>query len=220
VDLGLIDPEPHGIQGVRADQPLAAGQRIMHCDYVWRHIQMNAHKMGRLALITASTGFMVGVALLNTGLSNAIGGLCNGRPASHTWLDASGQYGPALLDGTNKDDVIIGSDGDDIIDAGPGDDVVCGAAGDDSIYGGTGDDAIRGDTGDDDLDGGPGFDTVVGGGGNDTVAGGTGEDVLLGGSGDDVMISADDDEFDKVEAGDDFDVCIFGAGDELGDCEY
>src|SRR5437868_4487464 len=55
--------------------------------------QMNAQKLGRLALITATTGFMVGVALLNSGSSNAIGGLCNGRPASHTWLDASGQYG-------------------------------------------------------------------------------------------------------------------------------
>ena len=43
--------------------------------------------------------------------------------------------------------------------------------------------------------------------------------MLLGGSGDDVMISSDDD-FDKVDAGDDFDVCLFGAGDELSGCEY
>jgi hypothetical protein len=34
---------------------------------------------------------------VSSGSSQAIGGLCNGRPASHTWLDASGQYGPALL---------------------------------------------------------------------------------------------------------------------------
>ena len=112
---------------------------------------MNAHKVGRLALTTATAGFMVGLALLNGGSSNAIGGLCNGRPASHTWLDASGQYGPALIDGTDDDDDIIGSDGDDIIDAGDGDDVVCGAAGDDDVDGGDGDDALRGDTGDDDL---------------------------------------------------------------------
>ena len=182
---------------------------------------MNANKVGRLALMTATTGFMVGVALLNGGSSNAIGGLCNGRPASHTWLDASGQYGPALIDGTDHDDDIIGSDGDDTIDAGDGDDVVCGAAGDDSIAGGDGNDAIRGDTGDDDLDGGGGNDTVVGDGGNDTVAGGPGgTDFLLGGSGDDVMISADDDVVDKVNAGDDFDVCLFGAGDEIANCEY
>src|SRR5688572_33396640 len=115
---------------------------------------MNAHKVGRLALTTATAGFFVGLALLNGGTSNAIGGLCNGRPASHTWLDASGQYGPALLDGTDHDDTIIGSDGDDIIDGRGGDDVICGAAGDDSIAGGRGHDAIRGDMGDDDLDGG------------------------------------------------------------------
>ena len=174
---------------------------------------MNAQKLGRMALLTATTGFMVGVALLNGGSSNAIGGLCNGRPASHTWLDASGQYGPALLDGTNKDD--------DIIDAGDGDDVVCGAAGDDSIDGGDGHDVVRGDTGDDDLSGGSGEDTVIGDGGNDTVDGGDDYDVMLGGSGDDVMISVDNGAQDDVYAGDDFDVCLLGAGDEIrGDCEY
>jgi Ca2+-binding RTX toxin-like protein len=174
---------------------------------------MNAQKVGRVALVTASTAFLVGLALLNGGSSNAIGGLCNGRPASHTWLDASGQYGPALLDGTNKDDDIIGSDGDDIIDAGGGDDVVCGAAGDDRIDGGRGNDVIRGDTGDDDLDGGPGEDTVSGDGGNDTV--------ILGGPGDDVMVSVDDGSQDDVYAGDDFDICLVGAGDEIRpDCEY
>ena len=39
------------------------------------HFLMNAQKLGRLALITATSGFMVGVALLNGGSSNAIGGL-------------------------------------------------------------------------------------------------------------------------------------------------
>ena len=34
------------------------------------------------------------------------------------------------------------------------------------------------------------------------------------------MISADDDDLDDVYAGDDFDVCLFGAGDEIRDCEY
>ena len=50
--------------------------------------------------------------------------------------------------------------------------------------------------------------------------GGTGHDILIGGSGEDVMISADDDQFDKVDGGDDFDVCLFGGGDELANCEY
>jgi len=212
---------------MRAHQPLARESVVlaMHCtELIGGTLHMNVHslrqKTGRLALVTASTGFAVGLAFLNNGTAHAIGGLCNGRPASHTWLDASGQYGPALIDGTNKADTIIGSDGDDTIDAGAGDDVVCGAAGDDSIEGGSGNDAIRGDTGDDNLDGGPGMDTVVGDGGNDTVAGGTGHDFLVGGSGDDVMISADDNEVDKVNGGDDFDVCLFSAGDELTNCEY
>jgi Ca2+-binding RTX toxin-like protein len=191
-------------------------------------------KTGRLALATASTGFIVGLAFLNSGSAHAIGGLCNGRPASHTWLDASGQYGPALIEGTDEDDTIVGSDGDDTIDAGAGNDFICGAAGDDSIAGSDGDDAIRGDTGDDSLDGGAGRDTVVGDGGNDTVAGGPGNDYLVGGSGDDVMISVDDapgdreegvepgslNAVDKVNGGDDFDDCLFGAGDEINNCEY
>src|SRR5438128_10103940 len=177
-------------------------------------------KAGRLAMAAASGGFLVGLALLNTGGAHAIGGLCNGEPASHTWLDASGQYGPALLDGTDHDDTIVGSDGDDTIDGRGGNDFICGAAGNDSIEGGTGQDAIRGHTGDRDLDGGPGRDTVVGDGGNDTVAGGTRNDFLVGGSGDDVMISSDDNEVDKVNGGDDFDDCLFSAGDEVNNCEY
>ena len=85
---------------------------------------MNLHKTGRLALVTATAGFMVGAALLAGGSAQSIGGLCNGQPASHTWLDASGQYGPALIDGTDRDDTIIGSDGDDTIDAVGADDGV------------------------------------------------------------------------------------------------
>ena len=81
-------------------------------------------RAGRPVMVTACSGFVVGLALLNGGGAHSIGGLCNGRPASHTWLDASGQYGPALLDGTDHDDVIIGSDGDDMIDARGGGDVV------------------------------------------------------------------------------------------------
>jgi Ca2+-binding RTX toxin-like protein len=182
---------------------------------------MNAQQAGRLALTTTATAWMVGIALLTGGSSHAIGGLCNGRPASHTWLDGSGQYGPFLVDGTDLADVIVGSDGDDTIDAGAGDDVVCGGAGDDTIDGGAGNDAIEGGTGDDDLDGGDGLDTVVGQAGNDTVAGGPGlGDLIAGGPGDDVMISSDDDEVDRVLAGAGFDVCLFSAGDGVISCEY
>ena len=177
-------------------------------------------KTGRLALVTASTGFVVGLAFLNGGTSHAIGGLCNGRPASHTWLDASGQPGPTFFDGTNGDDVIVGSDGDDNIDAGPGDDWICGGPGDDSLDGGDGDDVVIGGTGDDGPSGGPGNDTVVGGAGDDDPEGGPGHDFIVGGDGDDWIKSSDDDEVDKVNAGDGFDVCFFSAGDELANCEY
>ena len=65
-------------------------------------------------------------------------------------------------------------------------------------------------------------------------AGGPGNDFLVGGSGDDVMISVDDspgdreegvepgglNAVDKVNGGDDFDDCLFGAGDEINNCEY
>src|SRR6267143_3141827 len=107
--------------------------------------------VGRLAMVTASTGFMAGLAFLNSGSAHAIGGLCNGRPASHTWLDASGQYGPAVIDGTKGDDVIVGSDGDDTIDGRGGNDFICGGAGNDSISVEGGNSLVRGDTGDDSL---------------------------------------------------------------------
>ncbi len=189
-------------------------------------------------------------ALFNGGSAQSIGGLCNGEPASHTWLDASGQYGPALFDGTDGDDTIIGSDGDD---------VVCGGAGHNHIHGGEGDDVLLGSSDHDHLDGGAGVDTVVGFGGDDTIAGGSGYDVLLGGPGDDVMISTDQEhhhgggggghahsggghdhgaggghdhgsedgppprpesELDEVYGDDGFDICLVSAGDEIRGCEY
>src|SRR2546421_4822286 len=89
---------------------------------------MQNHRLGigRLAMATALGGFMLGAAFLNSGSAHAIGGLCNGRPASHTWLDASGQYGPAVIDGTQGDDVIVGSDGDDTLQGRGGHSILCG----------------------------------------------------------------------------------------------
>jgi Ca2+-binding RTX toxin-like protein len=171
-------------------------------------------------VLTTTAVWLAGLALLSSGSAQGIGGLCNGRPASATWLDASFQPGPAFLRGTDHDDVIIGSDGDDRIDGFGGNDVICGGPGRDRIDAGHGDDVVRGDTDDDRVDGGPGFDTVVGDAGYDTVIGGGGHDFLVGGTGDDVMISSDDDWADKLDGGEDFDSCFFGAGDELANCEY
>jgi len=74
---------------------------------------------------------------------------------------------------------------------------------------GLGNDAIRGDTGDDSLDGGPGRDTIVATAATTHLRrhATTSSSVR----GDDVMISSDDSEVDKVNGGDDFDDCLFGA---------
>src|SRR2546423_9648180 len=146
----------------------------------------------RLALVTVTGGFLLGLAVLNTGAAHAIGGLCNGRPASHTWLDASGQYGPAVIDGTRGNDVIVGSDGDDTIDGRGGNDTICGAAGNDSIsVGPGGNSVVRGDSGDDDLSADNVHSvTMTGDGGNDTVevTNTVATSYLVGGTGDDVII--------------------------------
>ena len=185
-------------------------------------MRISTSKSGRLAMVTASGAFLMGFALLNGGAAHAIGGLCNGQPGSHTWLDASGQYGPAVIDGTKGDDTIVGSDGDDTIDGRGGNDFICGAAGNDSISVEGGNSVVRGDTGDDDLTANNVHSvTLVGDGGNDTleVTGTVATSYIYGGSGDDVMIH-DGSGHLKMDGGDDFDDCLPQGGDELANCEY
>src|SRR5581483_4076784 len=165
---------------------------------------------GRLARSLAVAVLLVGAAIAGGRPAHSVEGLCNGQEATHPWLNASGQKGPALIDGTAKDDVIIGSDGDDTINGKGGNDVICGEGGNDTI---------RGNSGDDDLDGGPGNDTVSGDAGNDTLAGGAGRDVLVGGDGDDVIVGSDDDEVDRIDGGAGFDDCVTSQGDEVRNCE-
>ena len=157
--------------------------------------------------------------------ANAIGGLCEGRPASHSWLDASGQQGPTLLEGTKGDDVIVGGDGDDRIFGGGGNDIICGGPGNDSLNAGPGGDSVEnGGPGDDDLGtvGVVHSITMFGGAGDDGpnvgdtlapsfVSGGDGDDTLQhGGTGAPVKLNGDDG----------YDRCIFRAGDELISCEF
>ena len=183
------------------------------------------HDMGKRGTRRLPLGLAVATLLTVSGLvagpsAHSVDGLCNGQKASHAWLNASGQNGPALIDGTGKDDVIIGSDGDDTINGKGGNDLICGQRGHDSISGGPGDDTLRGEGGDDDLDGGTGKDTVSGDSGSDTVAGGAGKDVLVGGDGDDVIVGSDDDEVDKLDGGNGFDDCVVSTGDNTQNCEY
>ena len=186
-------------------------------------MRLTKRTAGRLATMTATGGFMVGLALFNSGGAHAIGGLCNGQPATHTWLDASGQYGPAVLDGTKGDDTIVGSDGDDTIDGRGGNDFICGAAGNDSIsVGPGGNSVVRGDTGDDSITADNVHSvTLVGDGGNDTleVTNTVATSYLVGGSGDDVLIH-DGGGHVKADGGDDFDDCLVRGGDEVVNCEY
>jgi Ca2+-binding RTX toxin-like protein len=181
-------------------------------------------QVGRLALITATGGSLMGIAFLNGGGASAIGGLCNGRPASHTWLDASGQYGPAVIDGTKGDDVIIGSDGDDTIDGRGGNDTICGGAGNDSISVGPGGNSIvRGDSGDDNLSAlNVHSVTLLGGAGNDTLEVGdtAATSYLDGGSGDNVLIHNGGGHVKMNGGVGGFNDCLAQGGDELVNCQY
>src|SRR5258708_14635646 len=124
----------------------------------------------RLTRSLAVATLLAGAAGSGGPAAQSVEGLCNGQAASHPWLNASGQHGPALIDGTAKNDVIIGSDGDDTINGKGGDDVICGELGNDSISGGPGNDTLRGGGGDDNLDGGPRDHNPSGDQGNDTRA--------------------------------------------------
>src|SRR5439155_18445911 len=108
---------------------LKGGTRIMQI-YHWR--------IRRWLAVAAAGTFLVGLAGLGGGGAQAVGGLCNGRPASRTWLDASGQPGPALIDGTKSGGAIGSGDGDDTIDGRGGNDTNSGGPGNDSISVGPG----------------------------------------------------------------------------------
>ncbi|HXE45996.1 MAG TPA: hypothetical protein VN635_12470 [Conexibacter sp.] len=101
-----------------------------------------------------------------------------------------------ILEGTIKNDLLVGNeaadtiwgrDGDDRIWGMGGDDAIEGHPGDDTIYGGTGNDTINGNDGNDTLEGNSGTDTVNGGEGNDLLHGNAGEDTLSGGPGADTV---------------------------------
>lgn len=73
------------------------------------------------------------------------------------------------INGTNKNDSLLGSTGADTIDGGNGSDLLDGASGNDTLLGGNGDDTLYGGLGDDTLSGGNGQDLIYGGSGNDLI---------------------------------------------------
>ena len=88
------------------------------------------------------------------------------------------------IEGTDRDDLIVGTAQFDRIRARGGGDLVRARGDSDSVFGGTGNDTIRGGPGGDNrLEGGSGNDTIFGGpGGETTLSGGTGNDELHGGA--------------------------------------
>jgi len=177
-----------------------------------------------LGLATALFAVGLGAVAQFNRPATAIGGLCEGRPASHPWLDASGQQGPTLLEGTKGDDVIVGGDGDDRIFGGGGNDLICGGPGNDNLNAGPGGDSVEdGGTGDDDLGtvGVVHSITMFGGAGDDGPNVGETEapSFVSGGSGDDTLQHTGS-GFVKLNGDDGYDRCIFRGGDELISCEY
>jgi len=183
--------------------------------YQWR--------LRRWLAVAATGAFLAGAGVLNGGGAGAVGGLCNGRPASRTWLDASGQPGPALIDGTKSGGAIGSGDGDDTIDGRGGNDTNSGGPGNDSIsVGPGGNSVVRGDTGDDDLSADNVHSvTLSGDNGNDTLEeiGRAARREHVGGCGDDVIVH-DGSGHVKVDGGPDFDDCLVRGGDEMANCEY
>lgn len=87
-------------------------------------------------------------------------------------------HGIENVEGSARDDTIIGDDADNVLDGRSGADVLDGGGGRDRLIGGDYDygDTLKGGDGHDVLYGGEGADTLAGGGGNDRLAGGDGAD--------------------------------------------
>lgn len=106
-------------------------------------------------------------------------------------VDASNSSTPAVAEGENGNDTLIGGSASDQLHGGNGNDILRGNGGNDILMGGRGNDVLNGGAGRDVLYGGPGDDQLTGGsgrdafvfernGGNDTVRDFThGSDVLV-----------------------------------------
>ncbi|MBU0569958.1 hypothetical protein KKB40_04220 [Patescibacteria group bacterium] len=106
-----------------------------------------------------------------------------GTPANELILAYGGND---RVEGNSGDDCIVGGDGNDKkLDGGSGNDVIIGDGGNDKIDGGSGNDIIYAGDGNDKADGGSGEDIISGGNGNDRLEGGAGDDTISAGAGND-----------------------------------
>ncbi len=126
----------------------------------------------------------------------------------------TGNNDGTIIDGTSRDDTIIGTDladrisgrnGNDVINGATGSDTIKGNDGDDTIqeadlsgqvYGNDGNDVLSGGFEPDYLSGGSGTDELYGGGEDDTLRGGSGADYFDCGPGFDVVLDFDASEGD------------------------
>ena len=129
-----------------------------------------------------------------------------------------------VIDGTDRDDVVLSGKGADTVDTGDGDDLVLSGNGADTVYSGDGDDVVLSGKGADTVDTGDGDDLVLSGNGADTVYSGDGDDVVLSGNGADTVDAGNGDDVvlsgngaDTVNAGDGDDVVYAGRGDDTVD---
>jgi Ca2+-binding RTX toxin-like protein len=97
----------------------------------------------------------------------------------------------AVINGTERDDVLYGTRFADEIRGFGGNDLIYAGAGDDRVAGEAGDDTLFGEAGSDTIYGGAGRDILSGGDGTDWLYGGAGADRLIGGAGIDIASYAD-----------------------------
>lgn len=120
--------------------------------------------------------------------------LINGSDASDNLLggDRSEQIqalsGQDTVDSRGGNDTVDGGDGDDLLNGGAGNDSLIGGNGNDTLNSSNGDDVLLSGNGSDVLNAGNGNDRLTGGGDNDLLDGGVGNDTLDGGNGDDVFV--------------------------------
>jgi Ca2+-binding RTX toxin-like protein len=152
-------------------------------------------------------GFLLLLSLLPLAIGGLFGGDDDPQPAPS---DDDGEGDVRLgdadadrIEGTGRDELIVGFNGADLLNGAAGVDLLVGDEGADTLNGGAGNDILLGGAGDDQATGGSGTDLLVGGAGDDSLSGDEGNDLLVGmdgantlngGAGNDVLIGLTPDQ--------------------------
>ena len=100
----------------------------------------------------------------------------------------------AVVDGTDRDDLLNGTLEADAILGNDGNDIISGKDAQDALFGGDGNDRLFGDAGEDFLFGERNADRLFGGDESDTLEGNLGRDTLVGGNYSDLLIGGEDED--------------------------